>query len=646
MSSIPQNHSDEKALIDCVQRFFSKHHVGKLLARCNGMKEKGVSPVSLFRYKLSNIFVGRSMYMQQQTGSFKEAFSKNTFYRFLNSAKTNWLRFTSLLAADIVNHDIKGLTNDSRKNVFIIDDSLFNRTSCKKTELGSKVFDHTDMRFKKGFRMLTLSWSDGNTLIPDLLKSEHADEYMKKYDEIRSYLKLNKDNPNVVSELDKKFAGKQFDGQYFDKELNTDKNRAKYSLLDRAIVNGESSLNLLTQENHKLARMMSKVFFPTDEMMKNGAAEDVANILISTNKKNAPLREELLGRFTPTIRGIDSDFSYEQDKKLKLLARLYDTIDADKNAKNFVRKSLPKLDGNFQLDEFVDILDNVSTKKLNIFRDNAWNIISKTTGKERINALNNNITDAFFETESTRLSNRQKIQYGYIKRRSLFKNMSIRIKNSLNKLRDAVTSDTQPKISTTTEVVIPKNIEKIEPKPLVQPEKFVKKSIYAKPEILPISRTAKREILKEKVISFVKKKLGEKTFSRQSDDFGKNATQIRLKMLPEIFASIADTRKVDRMIGKTKNQSSNKDVLTLYSKINGQNKKFVNYMLKKRNADNSRMFEVRDIIAILDKAENKIANNKKLNSDYRAKDAKAYYNHLFDAKVEQYGKLQRSKKTK
>ena len=55
------------------------------------------------------------MYMQQQTGSFKEAFSKNTFYRFLNSAKTNWLRFTSLLAADIVNRDIKGLTNDSRK---------------------------------------------------------------------------------------------------------------------------------------------------------------------------------------------------------------------------------------------------------------------------------------------------------------------------------------------------------------------------------------------------------------------------------------------------------------------------------------------------------------------------------------------------
>ena len=40
MSSIPQNHFDKNNLIDCVQRFFSKHHVGKLLAKCNGMKEK------------------------------------------------------------------------------------------------------------------------------------------------------------------------------------------------------------------------------------------------------------------------------------------------------------------------------------------------------------------------------------------------------------------------------------------------------------------------------------------------------------------------------------------------------------------------------------------------------------------------------
>ena len=49
MSSIPQNHFDENNLIDCVQRFFSKHHVGRLLARCNGMKEKGVSQYTLIK---------------------------------------------------------------------------------------------------------------------------------------------------------------------------------------------------------------------------------------------------------------------------------------------------------------------------------------------------------------------------------------------------------------------------------------------------------------------------------------------------------------------------------------------------------------------------------------------------------------------
>ena len=124
MSSITQNHFDENNLIDCVRRFFSRHHVGRLIARCNGMKEKGVSPVSLLRYKLSNIFVGRSMYMQQRTGSFKEDFSKNTFYHFLNSVKTNWLRFTSPLAADIVNNDLKNLTDDKRKNIFIKDTNI------------------------------------------------------------------------------------------------------------------------------------------------------------------------------------------------------------------------------------------------------------------------------------------------------------------------------------------------------------------------------------------------------------------------------------------------------------------------------------------------------------------------------------------
>ena len=66
MSIISQNSENEVAVLDCVQRFFSSHRVGSLLKKCNGTKEKGIPAISLLLYKLSNIFVGRSMYMQHK----------------------------------------------------------------------------------------------------------------------------------------------------------------------------------------------------------------------------------------------------------------------------------------------------------------------------------------------------------------------------------------------------------------------------------------------------------------------------------------------------------------------------------------------------------------------------------------------------
>ena len=61
---------------------------------------------------------------------------------------------------------MKPLTDESRKNVFIIDDSLFDRSRSKKTELLARVFDHCTMKYKCGYRMLTLGWSDGNSFVP------------------------------------------------------------------------------------------------------------------------------------------------------------------------------------------------------------------------------------------------------------------------------------------------------------------------------------------------------------------------------------------------------------------------------------------------------------------------------------------------
>lgn len=164
MTIISQNQQVEE-LFNTISSFFKNFMIGNLLRICNACKQKGVPVIDIFKYKLCNIFSDRSMYMQQKTNSYHESFSKNSFYRFLNSAKTNWLRFTTLLAKKVIDF-LESLTSVDRVNAFIVDDSLFERTSCKKTELGAKVFDHCNRRYKKGFRLLSLLWTDGNTAIP------------------------------------------------------------------------------------------------------------------------------------------------------------------------------------------------------------------------------------------------------------------------------------------------------------------------------------------------------------------------------------------------------------------------------------------------------------------------------------------------
>ncbi|MBQ6406824.1 MAG: transposase [Butyrivibrio sp.] len=164
-NSIISQDQSGRDLFNAISSFFSLFQIGKLLRKCNAQKEKGVPVLDIFRYKLCNVFSDRSMYMQQKTGSFRESFSKNTFYRFLNNTRTNWLRFTTLLSKNVADM-IEPLTDESRVNAFVIDDSLFERTSCKRTELGSRVFDHTTMKYRKGFRLMTLGWTDGNTFLP------------------------------------------------------------------------------------------------------------------------------------------------------------------------------------------------------------------------------------------------------------------------------------------------------------------------------------------------------------------------------------------------------------------------------------------------------------------------------------------------
>ena len=163
-SILPQEQNKHE-IFDAVASFFKDFRIGDLLKRCNALKEKGVPVLDIFKYKLCNVFADRSMYMQMETGTFSEVFSKNPYYRFQNDKRANWFRFTSTLSRRVA-RTIEPLTSKDRINVFVIDDTLFSRTGYKRTELASSLYDHVSGTNKNGYRLLTLGWTDGNTFLP------------------------------------------------------------------------------------------------------------------------------------------------------------------------------------------------------------------------------------------------------------------------------------------------------------------------------------------------------------------------------------------------------------------------------------------------------------------------------------------------
>ena len=84
--------------------------------------------------------------------------------RFLNSCAIHWRKFT-LSGTAVIQKAIAPLTSEERRNVLIIDDSC-SAATVQESRVMARVYDHVSGTYVKGFRMLTLGWSDGNTFLP------------------------------------------------------------------------------------------------------------------------------------------------------------------------------------------------------------------------------------------------------------------------------------------------------------------------------------------------------------------------------------------------------------------------------------------------------------------------------------------------
>jgi hypothetical protein len=176
----------EHDIFSTVNAFFHTFTVAAFLKKVGAFKKKGVPAVSIVRELFALVFTHKSLSATLNMAENRD-YAKDVFYRFLNSCRINWMRFTTLLAARIINDNIVNLTGDERVNVFIVDDTPFARNRSKKTELLSRVYDHSKKVYLLGFRLLTLGWSDGTTFMPVnscLLSSENAKTRLQEAREV------------------------------------------------------------------------------------------------------------------------------------------------------------------------------------------------------------------------------------------------------------------------------------------------------------------------------------------------------------------------------------------------------------------------------------------------------------------------------
>lgn len=162
MNIVPHHHHSCEAASSKIQHFFAEFHVRQILRSCNAYKLRGFAVMAIFLVAFEAAFQRRSFYQRKKGCSGVHPVRAGHVLPLLNSCAIHWRKFTLLLGTVIIQKAIAPLTSEARRNVRIIDDSLFIRNRSKKVEL----LVHVSGTYVKGFRMLTLGWSDGNTFLP------------------------------------------------------------------------------------------------------------------------------------------------------------------------------------------------------------------------------------------------------------------------------------------------------------------------------------------------------------------------------------------------------------------------------------------------------------------------------------------------
>lgn len=194
MDITKQHHEQQEAkrLQDRISSFIGNYQIGTLLNKSGIRKLRGVSPLKLFSIIFILPFEGNNFYRGIVTNA-GLPFKKNAAYDLLKNPRHNWRKFMLSLAVQGTKF-FSLLTSDTREKVLIFDDSTYDRSRSKVVELLAWIFDHNSGKSLKGFKMLTLGWSDGSSFLPlDFILCSSAKEAKRVQ--------------GIVKDLDKRTCG-------------------------------------------------------------------------------------------------------------------------------------------------------------------------------------------------------------------------------------------------------------------------------------------------------------------------------------------------------------------------------------------------------------------------------------------------------
>jgi len=143
--------------------WLNKFCPGKMLRQAGIKKRSGIAAGWLLQLLLVLPFSDLRIYQLNRASDGLP--HRSTFYDFLGQTSYNWRMLVLMVSLRLI-EELQPLTSAWQERVLIVDDSPYKRDRSKKVDYLGHQYDHSSHSWYRGYRMLTMAWSDGHSLVP------------------------------------------------------------------------------------------------------------------------------------------------------------------------------------------------------------------------------------------------------------------------------------------------------------------------------------------------------------------------------------------------------------------------------------------------------------------------------------------------